>query len=96
MPTPTIDETNVDATLTVEQQAVKERTAEVRKEVVKKTKVIMKRQGQLAAHTAAFNKKVDAYNTDMASATTPEQQMAVLAAHKFPASSICLSVSQDD
>lgn len=94
---PTENATATDTTeLSPVAEALAQRDKEVRKELVKKYKVIGKRRGQLQAHTNAFEKKVAEFEKDVADAANPEQIMAVLATHKFPAKAICLSVSQDD
>lgn len=80
----------------IQAQAQAERGDEVKKELVKKYKVITKRQGQLAAHVASFDAKVKAFEDQVAAASNPEQIMAALSNHKFPASVINLNVRQDD
>lgn len=65
-------------------QAATERQDEVKKELVKKYKVIAKRRGSLAANTANFEAKVKAFDDAVAAAQTPEDIMAAMEAHKFP------------
>lgn len=72
------------------------RDSEVRKELVKKYKVIAKRRGQLAAHSATFDKKVAEFEAAIAAATNPEQQMMAVEGFKFPAKSIHFTPAQDD
>lgn len=72
------------------------RNEEVTKELTKKYKVIAKRRNQLDAHVKGFEAKVTAFETQLNASENPEQIVAALAAHKFPASTINLSVSQDD
>lgn len=88
MPTMNIDE--------IKAKALSERGEEVSKEMTKKYKVIAKRQGQLDAHVTSFAAKVRAFEDAVTAADTPEKVLGVLAAHKFPASTICLSVKQED
>lgn len=66
--------------------ALSQRNDEVTKEVVKKLKVIAKRQAYIQNHLDGFNKKVAEFQTALEAAATPEAIMAVLEAHKFPAS----------
>jgi hypothetical protein len=72
-------------------QAQTERQEEVKKELVKKYKVIAKRRGQLAANTAGFEAKVKAFDDAVASSESPEAIMAAIETHKFPECSTGLS-----
>lgn len=95
--------TNTDETPSTDMSAASivadakaQRTAEVRKELVKKHKVIAKRRGQLDAHVATFTKKVADFEKAADEAGSPEVIMAVLAKFKFPAESIAFAPPQDD
>lgn len=68
----------------IQAQAQNERSDEVKKELVKKYKVIAKRRGTLDAHRANFDTKVKAFEDAVAAAETPEAIMAALSNHKFP------------
>lgn len=80
----------------IQTQASNERADEVKKELVKKYKVIAKRRGTLDAHLANFNAKVKKFEDDVAAAETPEQIMAALSTHKFPYHCINLQASRED
>lgn len=92
MPTETLPQTVAD----IRAAALSQRSEEVNKELVKKYKVIAKRQGQLDAHAKGFADKVKAFEDQVNAAENPEQIMAAIASHKFPASTINLTVRQDD
>lgn len=87
---PTIDMTAVKAAA----QAKYEEG--VTKELTKKFTVIAKRQSQVDAYVASFNKRIEDFNTAIDAATTPAQIMEVIEAHKFPASSLAFNPKQED
>jgi hypothetical protein len=69
---------------------------QVIKAITKKMRVVAKRTNQLDAHRAIFDDKVAAMEADLSSAPNATAALAVLEKYKFPASSICLHVRQDD
>lgn len=79
----------------IQQQALAERADEVKKELVKKYKVIAKRRGVLNAHTASFDAKVKAFEDAVAAADTPEAIMAAISAHKFPYHIVNLAANRE-
>ena len=82
---------NVDE---IKANALTKRTEEVTKAVTSKYKVIAERVAYIQAHLDAYNKKVAAFETDLANADSPEKIMAILEAHKFPRSSTGLASQQ--
>lgn len=76
--------------------AQSEAVAEATKEVVKKLKVIAKRQGQVDAFANRFKKKVDAFQADLTEAgDNTAAIMAALEAHKFPEGMLSKLFSND-
>ena len=86
---------NIDMTA-VQTAAQEGYVADVTKELTKKLKVLAKRQSQIDAFVAGFNKRVADFNAAIAAATTPAQISEVLNAHKFPAKSIHFTPCQDE
>lgn len=87
---PTVNMTEVKAAAQAEYEK------DVTKELTKKVKVIAKRQSQIDAYVAGWNKRVSEFNADIDAATTPAQIMEALDAHKFPAKSIAFNPKQED
>lgn len=74
---------------TAMQTALAARANDANKELVKKLRIVAKRENELAAYTAKFNKNVADFTAAVDAAVTPEDVYAAIDNFKFPEHKIC-------